>query len=235
MAETHQSLLGKGVYTLPEAARLTGVSSRTIRRWVTGYAYARGGTVHTSPALWERQIAKVDDSVALSFRDLLEVRFVQFFRTRGVSWKTIRSAAQCAAEIVQDSHPFSTKRFKTDGRSIFAEILQATGEESLLDLARRQYEFKSFVEPFLFEGIEFADIGIAPVRWWPLGRNRRVTLDPERSFGQPICTPESVPTSILARAYRAEESVEAVARWYMVHPKSVTDAIEFENKLAAAA
>src|SRR4051794_32694869 len=166
MTDKHQSLLGVGVYTVPEASRLTGIPPRTIRRWITGYSYARGGAVHASPPLWERQIAPVDDSVALSFRDLLEVRFVQFFRTHGVSWQTIKAAAQCAAEIVQDSHPFSTKRFKTDGRSIFAEILQATGEESLLDLAKRQYEFKSFVEPFLFEGIEFADLGIAPVRWW---------------------------------------------------------------------
>lgn len=235
MAEKHQSLLGKGVYTLPEASRLTGIPSRTIRRWITGYSYTRGGMVHAFPPLWERQIAPVDNSVALSFRDLLEVRFVEFFRTHGVSWETIKLAAQCAAEIIQDTHPFSTKRFKTDGRSIFADIIQATGEESLLDLAKRQYEFKSVVEPFLFEGVEFADIGIAPIRWWPLGRNRRVTIDPERSFGQPICAPESVPTAVLARAYRAEGSVDAVASWYMVHSKSVGDAIEFENRLASAA
>jgi uncharacterized protein (DUF433 family)/DNA-binding transcriptional MerR regulator len=235
MPDKHQSLLGVGVYTVPEAARLTGIPARTIRRWVTGYTYARKGTSHMSPPLWERQIASVEDSVVLSFRDLLEVRFVQFFRTHGVGWKVIKRAAECASEIIQDSHPFSTKRFKTDGRSIFAEIVQATGEESLLDLAKRQYELKSFVEPFLFEGLEFSDLGIAPVRWWPLGRNRRVTIDPERSFGQPICSPESVPTAVLARAYRAEGSIDAVARWFMVHPKSVADAVEFENKISAAA
>jgi uncharacterized protein (DUF433 family) len=235
MADKHPSLLGVGVYTIPEASRLTGIPSRTIRRWLTGYTYRKGKTSHASPPLWEREIPPVDDSVALSFRDLLEVRFVQFFRTHGVNWPTIRRAAECAAEIIQDSHPFSTKRFKTDGRSIFAEIVQATGEESLLDLAKRQYEFKSFVEPFLFEGIEFADLGIAPIRWWPLGRNRRVTLDPERSFGQPICIPESVPTSVLAHAYQAEGSIDAVARWYMVDPKSVGDALEFEKRISRAA
>jgi uncharacterized protein (DUF433 family) len=235
LADQQQSLLGVGVYTLPEAARLTGISSRTIRRWVTGYTYAEAGVVHSRAPLWDRQITTLEDSVALSFRDLLEVRFVQFFRSHEVGWKTIHLAAECAAELVQDPHPFSTKKFKTDGRSIFADIVQATGEESLLNLAKRQYEFKSFVEPFLFEGIEFAEAGINPIRWWPLGRNRRVTIDPERSFGQPICTPESVPTTVLARAHRAEGSIEAVARWYMVNPKSVADAVEFEHKISAAA
>lgn len=216
MERQRQSLLGAGVYTIPEAARLSGVPAQRIRRWLT----------------W---IASGESLTSLSFRDLLEVRFIDAFRRHGVGWKVIHLAAERAAEIIRDSHPFSTRRFKTDGRGIFADIVQGTGEESLLDLAKSQYELKSIVEPFLFEGLEFPEIGIAPVRWWPLGTDRRVVLDPERSFGQPIVMPESVPTSVLARAFKAEGSIEAVARWYLVDPRSVRDAVEFENSLAAAA
>ena len=223
-----------GVYSVPEAARLTGVSSSRIRRWLRGYSFTSGGSAKTSPPLWQRQLGS-EDSLVLSFRDLLEVRFVDAFRRHRVSWKSIRVAAECAAQIVRDSYPFSTRRFKTDGRSIFAEILQETGDESLLDLVKSQYEFKTIVEPFLFEGLEFSALGIEPVRWWPLGRERRVVIDPERSFGQPIVDPESVPTSVLARAFRAEGSIQAVARWYEVDLKSVEDALEFEGQYAKAA
>ncbi len=223
-----------GVYSVSEAARLTGVSSSRIRRWLRGYSFSSGGSAKTSAPLWQRQLA-YEDSLILSFRDLLEVRFIDAFRRHGVSWKSIRVAAECASEIVHDSYPFSTRRFKTDGRSIFAEILQETGDESLLDLVKSQYEFKSIVEPFLFEGLEFSALGIEPVRWWPLGRDRRVVVDPERAFGQPIVDPESVPTSVLARAFRAEGSVQAVACWYMVDSKSVEDALEFEGQRAKAA
>jgi uncharacterized protein (DUF433 family)/DNA-binding transcriptional MerR regulator len=236
MASSKQSLLGLGVYTVPEAARLTRVSAPRIRRWLTGYTFtARDGQSSSSP-VWEPQIRPTRGELVLSFRDLLEVRFVDAFRRHGVSWKTIRLAAERAAEIVEDSHPFSTKRFKTDGRSIFADIVQETGEESLLDLAKSQYAFKLVVDSFLFEGLEFSDLRGAPVRWWPLGRDRRVVIDPERSFGQPIVTPESVPTAILAKAVEAEEgSIESVARWYLVDPKAIRDAVEFETKLATAA
>ena len=116
-----------------------------------------------------------------------------------------------------------------------ADLVQETGAESLLDLVKSQYAFKSVVEPFLFEGLEFAALGIEPVRWWPLGMDRRVVLDPERSFGQPIVDPESVPTSVLARAFKAEGSIQAVADWYKVDPRAVEDAVEFEHKLARAA
>jgi uncharacterized protein (DUF433 family) len=234
MTESQQSLLGLGVYSVPEASRLTGVSAARIRRWLTGYTFKAQQGVHASPPLWERQIIS-EESVALSFRDLLEVRFVNAFRKHGVPWKTILIAAECAAEIIQDSHPFSTKKFKTDGRSIFADIIQDTGEDSLLDLAKSQYEFKQVIEPFLFEGLEFADLGIQPIRWWPLAHSRRVVIDPERSFGRPIISPESVPTEVLARAFGAEGSIVAVARWFMVDPRAVEDAVNFEAKLASAA
>ena len=98
MTDQRQSFLGIGVYTVPEAARLTGIPAPTIRRWIAGYTYTRKGTARTSPPLWERQITAVEDSVALSFRDLLEVRFVQFFRTHGVGWKVVKRAAECASD-----------------------------------------------------------------------------------------------------------------------------------------
>jgi uncharacterized protein (DUF433 family) len=234
MSQRERSLLGMGLYTVPEASRLTGIPAARIRRWIKGHTYKSGEAIRVSPPLWRQDLPSGDD-LGLSFRDLLEVRFVDAFRRHGVSWKTIRAAAEKAAEIVQDSHPFSTKRFKTDGRNIFAELVQHTGRESLLDLARSQYGFKEVMEPFLFEGLEFSELGIEPIRWWPLGRGRRVVIDPERSFGQPIVTPESVPTSVLARAFESEASYEAVARWYLVDPKSVQDAVEFETTLSAAA
>jgi len=227
MAQQNKSLLGLGVYTVRESTRLTGVSSPRIRRWLTGYAFKAGGTVCTSFPLWQGQLVS-DESIALSFRDLLEVRFIDAFLRHGVRWKAIRTAAERAAEIVHDSHPFSTKRFKTDGRSIFAEIVQRSGDESLLDLVNSQYELKSVVEPFLFEGIEFPEAGNEPLSWWPMGRNHRVVIDPERSFGQPIITPEAVPTLVLAHAFRAEGSIDSVARWYEVDPSRTSSRLPRE-------
>lgn len=233
MSTRTKSLLGLGIYSVPEAARLTRVAPKRIKRWVEGYSFQHRGEARSSAPLWPREIES--DDLVLSFRDLLEVRFVDAFRRYGVSWKVIRIAAERAAEIVEDSHPFSTKKFKTDGRSIFADIVHDTGKPGLLDLHQDQWALKDIVDPFLFEGVEFSRAGIEPVRWWPLGANRRVVIDPARSFGQPIVDPESIPTTILARAVKAEGSIDAVARWYLVSPKAVEDAVEFERHLSAAA
>jgi uncharacterized protein (DUF433 family) len=207
MTDSRQPLLGVGIYTVPEAARIARVRPARIRRWLKGHDY-------------------------LDFRDLIEVRFVDAFRSHGVSWKTLRLAAERASEILQDPHPFSTRRFKTDGRKIFAELVSETGEELLLDLVKSQYGFRQIIGPYLYEGLEFDDSKGA-VRWYPLPGSRRVVIDPAVSFGQPIVHPEAVPTAILAKATRVEQSVDRVARWYEVDPQAVQDAVEYEELLAA--
>lgn len=226
-------LLGLGIYTVPETARLTKVSSGRIRRWVRGYAFRTpAGDLHVSPPVW-RQPALGDESLTLSFRDLLEVRFVNAFRDRGVSWKVLRRSAEKASKLFGTEHPFSTNRFKTDGIAIFLELVKENREKALLDLAQDQFAFKGILDEFL-SGIEFSSKD-DPLRWWPLGRKRHVVLDPQRSFGEPIVAVGAVPTRILAAGFRAEDSYDRVARWYGVSLPSVKAAVEYESTLAAAA
>lgn len=225
------SLVGLGIYSIAEAGRLTGVAGARIRRWVRAYTFDSPGGQHHSPAVWQRQLPIIDGNLAVSFSDLIEVRFVDLFLRRGVSWPTIRLAAERAQERFGSTHPFSTRRFLTDGRDVFTFIKDNKGEPSLLDIVHSQLAFRRIMAPFL-KDLEFSDDDNT-VRWWPLGKKRRVILDPKRSFGQPIVKDEGVPTCVLAQAYVAEESFQAVARWYEVDPKSVRDAIEYEEKLAA--
>lgn len=223
-------MLGRGIYAVPEAARLAGVSSQRIRRWMQGYRFTSGGTEHRSPPLWAADFAPVDGSPSLSFRDLVEVRFIDAFLRHGVKWKALRIAAELAAEIIESSHPFSTKRFKTDGHTIFVEIADESREPSLLDLVRRQYNIHDFVDPFLFDSLDFGPSGGAE-RWYPLWPNRRVVVDPHVSFGQP--TTEGIPTYVIAGAAEAEQSRRRAAKLYGIPTASVEAAVEYELKLAA--
>jgi uncharacterized protein (DUF433 family) len=227
------ALLGVGLYTVPEAARLSRVRAERIRRWMLGYSYRddKGGE-RPSPPVWAREIADADGLV-VTFRDLLEIRFVDAFRRHNISWKVIRRSAEKAAEIYQTSHPFSTKRFRTDGRHIFADVAQASGDDSLLDLFNSQFAFKQIVEPFLMRGFEFSADAKRVVRWWPSGFRKRVVLDPMRSFGKPIISDRGIPTVTLAASYKAEESFERVARWFETDVASVVAAVQYEESLAA--
>ncbi len=85
------ALLNTGFYTVPEAARLTR-SVGKVRRWLKGYHFKSGERVRHSDAVWQGELRPIESKPALSFRDLLELRFVDAFIRAGVSWRTMRRA-----------------------------------------------------------------------------------------------------------------------------------------------
>lgn len=219
------------MYGVSEASRLVGVSSPRIRRWLVGYRYSYRGQTRWSDPLWKSEVLRIEGATSLDFLDLMEIRFVNAFRSHGVSWTTIRIAAERAGTLFGSDHPFSAAKFSTDGQTIFAELLEETGESALLDLVKSQYAFRRVIAPSL-RGVEYSEDNRA-VRWWPLGSRRNIVLDPSRSFGTPIVKREGVPTSVIGNAFEVEQSIDVVARWYDVDQKAVRDAIEFEERIAA--
>ena len=221
-----------GIYTIRDAAQLTGVSTGRIRRWLRGYHYHSRRKAYASPPLWRGQWPPIAQSVSLGFLDLIEIRFVEAFLKEGVSWATLRQARERAGEMFKVSHPFCTMGFMTDGRAIFVGLHHETEKAGLLEIVRRQQVFAQIVRPFLKE-LEFAKSKDL-VRWWPLGTQRQVVLDPTRNFGRPIVNRRGVPTEVLARATAAcGGSLAEVARWYEVPEAEIRDAVEFEQRFAA--
>ncbi len=227
------NLINVGLYTFQEASRLTNASAQDLRRWLNGYSHkaaVSGARVNSAP-LWKTELAEAEVE-GISFHDLLEVRFVQAFRKHGVSLQTIRVASGHAREIFNHPYPFTCKRFQTDGRTIFASAMEETGDEQLLDLAKKQFAFTKIIEPSLYRGIEFGSDELAS-HWYPVPRSKAVVLDPTIAFGKPIVTNGSVRTSILYDAFKAEENKQYVAKLYEVPVSAVEAAIRFEERLAA--
>ncbi|MBK1622992.1 hypothetical protein [Afifella marina] len=222
---------GIGAYSAPEAARLLKTSPAKIRRWLSGYSYRRDGLRRDVPPLWEPELAEFDEALELGFRDLVELRFVKAFLDAGLGLKTIRTCLGRAQEIVGDTHAFSTRRFRTDGETIFLQSLRESGGAELLDLKKGQYAFGRIVER-TFKDLDLKDETV--VRWRPFRGKGSIVIDPERSFGKPITAASGVPTAALADAVEAEGSVKRVAHLFEVAPEVVRDAVRFEQDLKAA-
>ncbi|MGB5065453.1 MAG: DUF433 domain-containing protein [Candidatus Competibacter sp.] len=223
-------MIGTGLYTIGEVATFTQIPVRQVRRWLRGY---RSGH-QTYPPLWASELSDSPLPQAFGFHDLLEVRVVHAFRRYGVSLPTIRKACQHAREYFERPYPFTCQRFLTDGRAVFAEILEQNGnveDTKLLDMVRKQYVFEKVVRPSLYAGIEYDESGSAK-RWFPVDRTQRIVLDPARNFGKPILSASGVPTEALFAAYRAEhDSSRRVAAIYEVPVADVEAAIRYEQQL----
>lgn len=228
MQSDGSNFLGIGIYDVPDAARLTGISARRIRGWLRGYDDSRRRGTAKSSALWSPELPRIDGKMALGFLDLMEIRLVDRLIEKGLALQTVRKVLAVAQRETGSARPLSTTRFKTDGVSIFIEIGADSDDPVLLDLLQKQYAMKKVYEPLLID-LDFNDE--RAIRWWPTGRKKEVVVDPSRSFGRPIVNEGSVPTDVLADAVLAEGSVGIVAKYFDVSVKAVRDAIAFEDRL----
>jgi uncharacterized protein (DUF433 family) len=218
MVATNQNI-GIGIYGLPEAARLLRVSPARIRSWAS-----------PERKLLHRHFAA--DEHAITFAELMELYFIAMFRGAGVTLETIGRASAAAAAKFATPYPFSVKRFDTDGRTVFATLINDETDGVIVeDLKHGQYVFEKVMKPF-FHKMEFR--GAQEVsRFWPREKRGRVVLDPARQFGRPIDASTGVPTKAIFDACRAGDGQDAkdVAQWFDVPLAAVHAAVAFERSL----
>ena len=229
---SQSALVGVGLYSIPDAARIIGLKPAILRRWVSEYTYTSHGVTYRHRPVVPPRLSGTKG--VLTFLELIKLLFVKQFRVEGVSMQVMRKAAQAAARKFDTPYPFAVRHFDTDGRSIFETLkAQPDGEAIVEDLARGQYVFDIVVRPF-FRKLDYSDAGIA-LKFWPLDREGRVVLDPEREVGAPIDDETGVPTRALFDAVRADggQSCETVATWFEAPLPAVEAVVRYESMLAA--
>lgn len=221
--------VGQGVYAVGEASRLTGVDPARVRRWFAGYAFPRASGRRVMPPVIHAHDRRVDGQLQLTFLDLIEIRLIDAFRRAGVPWAELRRAADVGSRIFQTEHPFASRQFRTDGRRMFAETAGDAAGALTIQTRDFQQVFPGVIEKSLVS-VDY-DETIA-VRWWPLGKQHRVVVDPRRSFGRPVGAASGVPAAILA-AYARHHGDVAASRWYDVDRREVRDCSAMADRLAA--
>jgi uncharacterized protein (DUF433 family) len=230
MGLSELSLLKSGIYSLPRAARLLGISTQQIRRWMVGRVVFDHNGERVIPPLWEPHLPIVDGKVALSFLDLMELRLVKaLVEHHGLRLPKIRACIGGWRSLNSEyPYPLLNRkvRLMSDGNTLIARL---SDHSSPLDLSLMQYLMTEVIEPNLvdldFDGQEL------PLRWWPLGRKAKVLISPLIEFGEPIIRDTGIPTQALAEAVKAEGSERKVAQIYGVSVDVVRSAVDFERGL----
>ncbi|MFZ5618515.1 MAG: hypothetical protein ACOZAA_14470, partial [Pseudomonadota bacterium] len=193
-------LLEIGIYTIPEVAELVDAPQADVRIWVEG----RKGL--QDPVI-QNQLGRVGGKTAVSFANLMELRFVARFANAGVRLNEIRKIMNEVRELIRHPHPFATNTvFKTDGRKIVAEIARKHGLNLVYDLHSKNYEMQSVILKSLKENVVFNLKGEA-VEWTPrpdIAPN--VIVHPRIAFGHPVLRRSRIPTETIAKAVKVEGS-----------------------------
>jgi uncharacterized protein (DUF433 family) len=223
------ALLSAGLYSVPEAARLLGEQTRTIRRWAFGYR--RRGRYY-DPAIFPDAADWKGPSV-LTFLDLVELLFIQGCLKAGVSWPKVRAAAETAARLLRNEpHPFALKKWFADPAGVYLMLGERDGEDSLVEVAGdAQVAMREALSPYL-DQLDFDMRGVAE-RWFPLGPTEPILVDPRRAFGAPIVQEGGIRTDVLAGMHDAGDSFAAISAWFEVEEHEVRAAVAYEHRKAA--
>lgn len=227
--DTRDPLLG-GFYSTNDAARLLQIPAPgRVSRWVTGDK--------RNAAVIAGDYEKIGGKHALSFWDLMEVRFLEHFRRQGVSMQLLRKIAERARQEMKVRHPFalSKLRFLTDRRNVFTSVVKEEGDQQAWNLLTNQYEIYNTIEEALAKGVAFDPATGLAQSFQPVAKFPSVIVDPRWAYGRPVVGAKHIPTATLHRLWTAERGNTArVAKAFEIEESDVTTAIDFESALTAA-
>jgi uncharacterized protein (DUF433 family) len=218
------SILGRGVYNLPEAARLTGLRPERVREWF------RGRKSQTRKPVFRSDYLSVSGDRAISFHDLIELFVAGQLRDREISLQSLRKVHKRLQVDLKTRHPFCRREILTKGGQVFTLGLDDEGREEMIEVLTSQRVFSDILRPFL-ERIDYDEATAMAQRWCIADR---VVVDPAICLGKPIVGEVGIATAVLAAAYDAnDQDAELVADWYRINAKHVLAAVEFERGIAA--
>lgn len=219
-------------YTVSEAAHYLYVPVATLRSWVVGRMYP----VSVGERYFEPLVAVPEGKpLLLTFTNLVEAHVLAAIRRKhGVTLANVRSAIDHLRSQYGIDHPLADARFKTDGLSLFIEILDQLVNVSM----RGQTAIREIMEAHL-ERVEHDEKGVA-ARLFPFTRYgaakveqpRTVMIDPRIAFGRPVLTGTGIPTAVLADRYKAGESMQDLAADYECDRELIEEAIRCELAVA---
>ena len=217
--------LGGWVYTTSDIARILQLPQHKVRRWVSGY-WKIGESGHrllAAPVI-DRGIWKSHDSRAMNFYALIEIFTFMALRGLGVSLQKIRQARTELTERFKTTYPFASHKLLCDGTQILVILEDIVNPMFLCE--QGQIALKEIVEPFC-QKIDFSRQTKLAEKYWPLGRNRAVIVDPNHGFGRPTILGTNITTETIASLVRAGEAPHVVTGLFNIDIDAVKDAVEF--------
>lgn len=210
------------MYSFTEVAHLAHVSVSTVRNWLLGYTTITGEV----PPLFE---GHPEEEKACSFLQLIEIVVAAKFRkAEHESFKTVRRAYDNARKIYNYEYPFAHLELKAIGGHI-VHIMRVPGA-SLQAIDRpEQFTLPDLVQETLTQ-IEY-EYELA-TRWWPVGKNIPIVVDPHISAGLPVVKGRGITVEAIHKRFKANQKMEFIARDFEIEFGVVEEVIRYAEQVA---
>lgn len=217
----------RALYTVPQAARLVGMSVSTFEAWAHGYERRP----HSRPVVKQGSIItsvkQSADGRTIPFVGLVEATVVQAFRETGLPMQRIRRALELLRGQGELDHALASRQLFSDGANILYDYAKHERDKQLGLLTvvpTGQRVFHDVIQRYLTRinfGDEWATELIVPVTERKLLRVRTNIAE-----GEPLFIRGGAPLSAVRSRAQAGESALSIARDYNVPVADVREALD---------
>lgn len=211
--------LGLGIYTASEIAQILRVPYRKVYIWMNKYWDGKLGKEYDSNYSW-----KSNGSRAVSFHTFIEFYVMMRFSEAGVPPRNVLTAHSELSKMYNSAFPFALKEvlkgIHSDGKQIFLKT-----KKGIIELnGTRQFNLE--IIQMFFVNLDFDKDNLAS-RFWPLGKEKSILVDPNRRFGHPVIDGKNIEPEIIQNHFKAGDPINYIAHVYKLSEKEVSDAIEY--------
>ena len=227
MKHKGQDIRNQPAYGPAEAARYLRLPAATLRSWMVGRDYPKGGSqVRFQPLIRPANVQPLQ----LSFWNLVESHVLRSLRTdHGVALAELRKAIDYAEKKLELQRLLLSPELRTHAGRVFLDRYA-----ELIDLsASGQLAMRKMFEDHL-QRVEW-DEWKFPVRLYPYvgavlsAGDRPIAIDPQIAFGRPIVQRTGISTAAIADRIDAGESVEDVAEDYDLSREEIEQAVLYSR------
>lgn len=209
------------VYSVSEVALYLHIPEKTLRSWLFGRPYPKGGETVTSKPLIEPADPTGN---RLSFYNLVEAHILKSTRQRDdVPMSAIRDALDWVTPD-NPKHPLISRRFLTEGSALFEKRL---GE--IYNASKHGQMAFDILGPYL-ERIDRDSLG-DPSALHPFipsrPKSKVVTIKPGLSSGVPTVTGTGISIPVLYGRFKSGDTIDELADDYDLNREEVEDAIAY--------
>lgn len=201
--------LGEGIYLTPDVARILNLPYHKVYSLMKGY--------------WQGYAFGEVGNKAVNFYSLIEFYIYFQCRQNGMSSQKFKKYHQQLSSSLKTKYPFAHHKIRTDFKGIWAEV-----EENLVKAdGRHQFDLLPILETFL-HNVSYGNNKMAN-KYYPLGKNTKVVVDPMHQFGQPVVDGTNIKTKTLYSLHLGGETNKTISSLYNISVAKVRDAISFHT------
>jgi uncharacterized protein (DUF433 family) len=221
------STLDRPLYSYAEAARLLDLPTATLRWWLEG-GHRKG--VEYQPVIRPEPTG----ADAVTWGEFVEAGLLRGYRKKRVPLQRMRPFIQKMRERMKMPYPLAHYRPLIDRSKLVYDLqreVQLPPEMYLVRFEGGQTQLAPPILEFL-ERVEFEGGNGPALRYWPVGKQSPVVIDPKIAFGVPQI--RGIRTELVAESVSAGESEAEVSASWGLSAKDVRAALAWENRAEAA-